>query len=193
MLLLALTWIVGATLALGLSLRHEVNEVLDDGLIATSEALARVWQLQPLARSAAVEESPPAAAEQDDRPFAWQLLDAQGRLLERSAQAPAQALVAALTGLNPAGSLIASGHSLSGWRVRARALDGGRWLLVGQKSSERLETLLEVAGSTIAVALLFGLVGIFWLHRRLNPRCPGRDRRVSCSCPCPSRWRRSPA
>ena len=168
MLLLALTWIVGATLVLGLSLRHEVNEVLDDGLIATSEALARVWQLQPLAGRAAVEESPLAAAEPDDRPFAWQLLDAQGRLLERSAQAPAQALVAALTGLNPAGSLIVSENSLSGWRVRARALDGGRWLLVGQKSNERLETLLEVAGSTITVALLIGLVGIFWLHRRLR-------------------------
>jgi len=44
-LLLSLTWIVVATLVLALWLRHEVDELLDDGLVATSEALALVWQI----------------------------------------------------------------------------------------------------------------------------------------------------
>jgi len=105
--------------------------------------------------------TPPArtTALDDDTPFAWQVLDADGRMLARSPNAPAVRLAERLV----AGFVDGKG----GWRLRCRMLDDGRWLIVGQETRERLEATLEVAGSTIAVALLASLAGLALLRWRL--------------------------
>ena len=181
-LLLSLTWIVVATVVLALWLHHEVNELLDDGLAATTEALALVLNAggsapasapasvpasantaEPLPATAAAppasSTAPAAAAANDETPFAWQLLDAQGRVLLRSPNAPAHRLAERL----------AEGFVVGppGWRVRGRRLSGERWLLVGQETRERLEATLEVAGGSIAAALLTSLAGLAALRWRL--------------------------
>lgn len=165
-LLLSLTWIVVASVVLALWLRHEVNELLDDGLVAASEALAVVWHLNaPAGPLMATVEAPGPKTVAEDTPFAWQVLDAQGRVLARSPNAPAEPLTMHLA------EGLADGPA--GWRLRARHLGeggegrGGRWLLVGQETQERLEATLEVAGSTIAVALLAGLAGLAILRWQL--------------------------
>lgn len=177
-LLLAAIWAGVTTVGLAAWLHHEVNELLDDGLVATSESLAVVLQGEATAPAALPPSQAPSpvAADGDSLPFAWQLLDTQGRILRRSPNAPEERLAAQLPQAAPAaapGGEVAAGYSASlshgpaGWRVRSRPLPGGRWLLVGQHASERFEATLEVAGGTIAVALLASLALLAWLRRRL--------------------------
>ncbi|MBL8287929.1 MAG: HAMP domain-containing histidine kinase [Rubrivivax sp.] len=179
-LLLAAIWMGVTTVGLAVWLHHEVNELLDDGLVATSEALAVVLQseaITPMVIAAAAGDtarSPvPLASDADDLPFAWQLLDAEGRVLLRSASAPRERL---LLPPAPGGSAAAAtrgaarlgnGGAAGAWRVRMRPLAQGRWLLVAQQASERFEAALEVATGTIGVALLATLLLLAWLRRRL--------------------------
>jgi len=167
-LVLALSWVVLASLVLALWVREEVYELLDDGLVASSEALAVVLRLQP--SLAAGDASAPGAAAppiqntpastgsvNGETPFAWQLVDVQGRVLLRSPNAPGPALAARLVpGL---------ADGVGGWRVHVRPLDESRWLLVGQGAGERSEDTLEVVVGTITVALVvsgIGLIGLRW-------------------------------
>jgi len=166
-LLLALSWVVLASVVLALWVRQEVYELLDDGLVASSEALAVVLRLQPSlapgagaagAATAPVGNAPASTGSVNgETPFAWQLVDAQGQVLLRSPNAPGPALA---TRLVPG---LADG--VGGWRVHVRPLDEGRWLLVGQGAGERSEDTLEVVVGTITVALVvsgIGLVGLRW-------------------------------
>lgn len=167
-LTLAVAWVGLATVGLWLFLHHEVHELLDDSMVSTTEALA--WAMRhggPAATGGGAAGAEAAAVPADETQFAWQLLDAQGRLVGRSPNAPPQPLA------RPLGTGVAEGFgdehaSASGWRVRVRALDDGRWLLVGQERQERFEAALEVAGGTILVALVVSLAGLAWLRRRLD-------------------------
>lgn len=179
-LLLALTWVALASLVLAFWVRREVFELLDDGLVAASEALSVVLQVQgavsvpapaPAPAPAPVPAPAPAQAVQPARgpaasarsgetPFAWQLLDGQGRVLLHSPNAPAGPLTRRLAGGLSDGA--------GGWRVHVRAMGDGRWLVVGQEASERSEDSLEVAFGTIGVALLVSLAGLAWLRWRLD-------------------------
>jgi signal transduction histidine kinase len=161
-LMLALTWVLATTVALSLWLRLEVNDLLDDGLVATSEALAVVLQSEAMPQGDLPQGGGPGAGSEDDLPFAWQLVDTGGRILMRSANAPTERLVA-----NLADGMAHATNGTGSWRVRARRLGSDRWLLVGQRASERLEATLELAGGTIAAALLVSLAGLGWLRWRL--------------------------
>lgn len=174
--LLAIGWALAVAAALWVVIRHEVHELLDDGLLASAQALAAVLAAAPSgtdgADGAATSPAVPAAApgtpaqtgprpdRDDDAPIAWQLVDAAGRIEQRSPGAPATAL------LRPTQPGFADAGDR--WRVVAVALAGGRWLLVGQSRAERLETALEVAGFTIGAALVAGLLGMAWLRRRIE-------------------------
>lgn len=169
-LALALGWVGVATVGLWLFLHHEINELLDDGLVSTTEALA--WTMRhagPLGTGDAAPAPAGAApaATGEETQFAWQVLDAQGRVIGRSPNAPLQPLA------RSPGQQVRQGFGeehagAPGWRVRVRALGDGRWLLVGQEARERFEAALEVAGGTIVVALVVSLAGLAWLRRRLN-------------------------
>lgn len=178
-LLLAAIWVGVTTVGLAAWLHHEVNELLDDALVATGEALAVVLQseaMTPAAIAAAAGDTArlpvPLAADDDDLPFAWQLLDAQGSVLLRSPNAPRERMLVPPppgSGATSASRTATLGNSgaAAAWRVRARPLAQGRWLLVGQPASGRFGATLEVAGGTIGVALLATLLLLAWLRRRL--------------------------
>ncbi|MBL8342423.1 MAG: sensor histidine kinase [Rubrivivax sp.] len=166
--MLALGWVVAASAVLTLWLRDEVGELLDDGLVATTEALvmvpgsaAQLPGATTAGHDAAMNRGTPAPVEEP--PFAWQVLDRQGRLLDRSPNAPPEPMAKV-----PA--VVAAGfvEGARGWRVRARPLGNDRWLLVGQASRERLEASLELAAGTIGAALLVSLAGLGWLRLRLE-------------------------
>jgi len=196
-LLLALTWVALATVVLALWVRQEVFELLDDGLVAASGALAVVLlprsseptpgAASPTTRAMAPGQGSETAGARDaarksgdvgnvgdvgdigkrgdkrragETPFAWQLVDAQGQVLQHSPQAPMRPLTERLS------SGLSDGPG--GWRVHARDLGDGRWLLVGQAASERSEDSLEVALGTIGVALFVSLAGLAWLRWRLD-------------------------
>lgn len=154
---LTLVWIGVVGVTLWAWLHHEVHELLDDSLRATAQALARVLQGAAPGLPAAL------PAGEAENPFAWQVVDARGVVLMRSANAPAAALAAL-----PAGAAAGFVEGAKGWRIHAGPLPQARWLLVAQESSERLEALLEVAGGTISSALLVGLAGLAWLRWRLR-------------------------
>lgn len=168
LVLLALTWIGVASVLLALWLRHEVHELLDGGLIATTEALAVVVQASvPLTTALRPDQLTPktrpslagGAGARSDTPFAWQVLSAHGQVLQRSPNAPALPMADHLQ----AGFLQGSPD----WRVRGKPLAEGRWLLVGQEARKRMKASLEVAAGTFGVAVLVSLVGLAWLRQRL--------------------------
>jgi signal transduction histidine kinase len=167
-LLLALTWVTLASLVLAFWVRQEVFELLDDGLVAASEALSVVLQVQGTASAQAPAPAPSGSQARGPKvpprggetPFAWQVLDGQGRVLLHSPNAPDGPLTRRLaTGLS---------DGPGGWRVHARAMGDGRWLLVGQEASERSEDSLEVALGTMGVAIFVSLAGLAWLRWRLD-------------------------
>lgn len=190
-LLLALTWVVVASVLLALWLRHEVHELLDDSLTATTEALAVVLhQSAPGRDYAALGDRPHPAARQASQASpgdADRTGNADGgvggvgggdgmsaaetpfvwQLVDAAGQvvmrSPNAPTLRLAERLAP-GFIDAPG----GWRVRGRPLADGRWLLVGQEARERLEATLEVAGGTIGGALFISLAGLAWLRRRLE-------------------------
>ncbi|MBL8325603.1 MAG: HAMP domain-containing histidine kinase [Rubrivivax sp.] len=166
--MLALAWVVTASAVLTLWLRDEVEELLDDGLVATTEALVMVPGSAAMLPGAATAGhgtpmSQGAAAPTEQPPFAWQVLDRQGRLVDRSPNAPTEPM-AKVPDRAAAGFV----EGARGWRVRARPLGPDRWLLVGQESRERLEASLELAAGTTGAALLVSLAGLGWLRLRLE-------------------------
>lgn len=172
-LMLALGWVGLATVGLWVFLQHEIHELLDDGLLSTTEALA--WTMRRggalVAGDAATASTVAggqgeAGAPAEETQFAWQVLDARGRVIGRSPNAPPRPLARPLV----QGEVEGFGEELEsarGWRVRVRALGDGRWLLVAQESRERMEAALEVAGGAVVVALVVSLAGLAWLRWRL--------------------------
>jgi signal transduction histidine kinase len=156
----SLMWSVGVTLAVGLSAQHEVDELLDETLQSTAAVLG-----QALGSSVGVAGSAPAVlATQDDAPFAWQLVAADGLVLRRSSNAPATSLQSAAT----------AGFSKSAdWRIHGSALpsaDGrsGHMLYVAHQLAERHEAEFEVFVSAGLAALSIGLLGHLWLRARVR-------------------------
>lgn len=157
-LLIALAWGLAVSLVVWLAVRHEVNELLDDSLRASSEVLRGL--LEPngdslAARGPAALRDTPGGAR-----FAWQLVGPGQRLLLRSAQA-------AETPWLPAPHAGFS-NAVAPWRVYGVALDGGRTLYVAQSREERREALAEVSLSSVVAALSVGLLAVLWLRVRVR-------------------------
>jgi signal transduction histidine kinase len=158
LLLWSVVWSAGVALAVALAARHEVDELLDDALRAEARLLGPA-----LAASGPV--LWPAVIAGSEGDFAWQLLDAQGQVLRRSANAPAQALES---------SPHAGFDRSKDWRLYGQALGSdGRLLVVAHKNAERVEAGNEVVMSAVLSALAIGLLGHLWLRfavrRELRP------------------------
>jgi signal transduction histidine kinase len=156
----SLMWSVGVTLAVGLASQHELDELLDETLQSTAAVLG-----QALASSAsAVATGPSVMPMPAGAQFAWQLVAADGRVLRRSDNAPAIALLRAAT---------AGLSKTADWRVYGSALpsaDGsdGRMLYVAHQIAERREAELEVILGAALAALSIGLLGHLWLRERVR-------------------------
>lgn len=157
-MLTALAWGLAVSAVVWLAVRHEVNELLDDSLRASAEVLRDLLERDGEALMAggprALRDTP------GGNRFAWQLVDAAPRVLLRSAQAPdAPWLPAAHAGFS---------NAVARWRVYGVALEGGRMLYVAQSRAERREALAEVSISSVAAALLVGVLAVIWLRVRVR-------------------------
>jgi signal transduction histidine kinase len=165
MLLWSLLWSVGVAIAVGLAAQHEVEELLDETLRSTALMLGHAVTLADATAPAVV----PAVG---DAEFAWQLVDNDGRVLRRTANAPTTALLRA-------GS--AGISEVADWRVHASALPaadgrGARTLIVAHTQEERREAQSEVIISAVLAALSIGLLGHLWLRGRVRQELLPLDR-----------------
>lgn len=154
LLVWSIAWSAGIAIAVSLAARHEVNELLDDTLVASAELLAA---LLPAETSGV---APAVASNGRSERFAWQVVDGTGRVLLRSHDAPADPLrVHAGAGFSDTPQ----------WRVYAIALGSSqRWLYVAQTRAERREAQREVALTAVLAALAIGLLGQIWLRHRVQ-------------------------
>ncbi|MBX3602463.1 MAG: HAMP domain-containing histidine kinase [Rubrivivax sp.] len=148
-----LLWGAAVGLAIWLAATHEVDELLDDTLASSAELLVAVLREHGDAEGTPL---PDAAI----RRFAWQLVDADGRVRLRSPRAPQAAWrEGGAAGL----------ATVPGWRVYGLATGReGRMLYAAQSLGERQEARLEVALAAIAAAVAVGLLGHFWLRAHLR-------------------------
>lgn len=160
---LSLAWAVLASAAVWFTLRHEVDELLDDTLATSAEVLVGLLPAADELSADGIWVPAPTPGTSDDNRYAWQWVDPAGHLRARSPVAPGAAWVGE--------PRIGYGHSLGdgrAWRLYGHRLDDGSILYVAQSRAERLEALAEVAVNVIASALLVGLVFALWLRWRLQ-------------------------
>jgi two-component system OmpR family sensor kinase len=160
----ALAWGVAVSVAVGLVVQHEVDELLDNTLQESAEVLLGLLSLNaaqlPLGRGGAM------PAPEHDEHLVWQIVGARGELLLRSHRAPEQPLAAA-----PSLGLSTQGAD---WHVFGLAFgSGGDMLYVAQRGDGRREAQLSAIGFAVAAALAVGLLGVaalrFRVRRELEP------------------------
>jgi len=158
MLLWAVLWGLGVAVAVGYAAQREVDELLDDSLQSTATLLAGALGVADQASSQPADARPlPASGEGN---FAWQLVAADSAVLQRSANAPEQAL-------QPTPS--AGFSTTPEWRVFGAVLGSeGRMLYVALSHHERVEAREEVALGAVLAALSIGLLAHWWLRARVR-------------------------
>ncbi len=154
----SLAWGAAVSVAVWLTVRHEVDELMDTTLQESAEILYGLLQAGD-GRWLAEGGGALPATPHDER-LVWQIVTVDGQVLARSYRAPAAALARAATrGWTDAGDT---------WRVFALPFaSGGRMLYVAQAGAERREARLEVAKFTASSALLVGLLCAVWLRSRV--------------------------
>lgn len=169
----SLVWSLAVGAAAWLAASHEVDELMDDALRASADLLAHQLQSGPAPNPSAGTPARPAATEpgasdstvvgQPPVPqarLAWQLVAADGRLLQRSAAAPAAPWHATAT---------AGRSDVTGWHLHGTSLGSdGRMLYIAQSHDERVEAGSEVAVGALVAALAVGLLGHVWLRARVR-------------------------
>lgn len=152
-----------------LTIHHEINELLDDTLRASAQALSGVVQTMAEARIPRGEgvALPPGGVTVNPTGdyvrgrFAWQLVGADGEVLLHSPHAPAAPLMSERT--------LGLADATSGWRVLGVASGTqGQTLYVAQTLDERTEALSEAALNTMLVTLAVWAVCVIALTRRMR-------------------------
>ncbi|MFN0183550.1 MAG: sensor histidine kinase, partial [Aquabacterium sp.] len=151
LLVLAAVSALGVALAVWVSVRHEVGELLDQTLEAASDVLCTVGSGTA---AASVGRSAPSG----ELEFAWQAVRDDGTVLARSPGAPDQAWADA-----PRLGAFRQGP----WHVHG-ARCGPATLYVAQAVEERLEAELEVALTAAGAAVVAGMLCAGWLGWRLR-------------------------
>lgn len=154
----ALAWGLAVSLVVWLAVRHEVNELLDDTLRASSDVLLGLLRTDT---DALVRGGPVLApALEGGVHFAWQLVGPGGAVRLRSTLAPPAAFAPeARRGFFAGGS---------DWRVYGAPFDATHTLYVAQTRSERREALAEVSLSSVLAALLVGTFIALGLRLRVR-------------------------
>lgn len=158
LLLWAVVWGLGVAVAVGYAAQGEVDELLDESLQSTAAVLVSALRVAYQGGGPGLGGVPLPAGEEGE--FAWQLVAANGDVMQRSANAPATALRGVAT---PGFSDGAD------WRVFGAAIGSdGRMLYVAHTLRERVEAQAEVAMSAVLAALSIGLLGHWWLRARVR-------------------------
>ena len=158
LLLWALLWGLGVALAVGYAAHVEVDELLDESLQSTAAMLANALRIVYPEGGPASATAPMPSSE--DAEFAWQLVAANGAIVQRSANAPESPMrTVATAGLSEVGD----------WRVFGTAMGSdGRMLYVAHTVRERGEARAGVAMNAVLAALSIGLLGHWWLRARVR-------------------------
>jgi signal transduction histidine kinase len=173
----SVVWGLVAPLVVMLTIRHEINELLDDTLRASAEALSGIVQA-PLPTDTVARSHPPGgltinpAAGYVRGRFAWQLVGPEREVLLHSPLAPPEPFVPqARTGLSDAAS---------GWRVLGVEVGGqGQILYVAHSLDERSEALQDAAISTMLASLAVWAVCVIGLLRRMRSELAQIERLVA--------------
>jgi len=155
----SLGWLAAVFLVVALSVRHEVDDLLDNTLQESAEMLYGMLVLHhhDMPRGAGV--TMPAPPHEES--LVWQIVDARQQVVQRSHRAPTTPLLPAFK----PGFSDAEAHS----RVYAMALPQDQEVLyVGQPGPDRIESRYEAIGLVGASALLVGLGCALWLRRRVR-------------------------
>lgn len=162
---LAMAWALLGSAAVWWTLRHEVDELLDDTLVASSEVLIELLHPQNAPQEAAAGRPGPwtATPSASAARYAWQWIDPSGRLRARS---PLAASAVWFEQPTPGWSHrhAADGH----WRIYGRHLPDGSMLYVAQTQAERVEARADVVLSVTAISATLAIVFIAFLHQRLR-------------------------
>lgn len=154
LLIIGVVWCVATMLAVGLVVRHEVDEVLDHGLQEAAEIIHGVLSFNQASLPQSGGGSLPAPVHSEM--LVWQLVGPSGVVDLKSHRAPELRISNLTTG----------GYSRSDlWRVYAMPFDTqGRMLYVAQTGQERREARLEAILFAIGAALAVGVVAVIWLR-----------------------------
>lgn len=136
---------LAVTLAAGLALDEEVDELLDDGLQASARQLAPLLREQSLAGPTEVGATRPGER------FAWAWYDSAQRLVRASPQADPEWLQ------RPAQAGL---WGSARWRLYDHPLGAQGWLRVAHTRAERLEARAEVLEFALLAALGMALLGL---------------------------------
>lgn len=174
LLWVSVVWGVVAPLIVVLTIRHEINELLDDTLRASAEALSGVLKgtlpLGSLPHVPGGATISPAGDYVRGR-FAWQLVSPDAEVEFHSPHAPE-------TSLMPTPS-IGFADSALGWRVLGVAIgEQGHVLYVAQTLDERTEALRDAALNTMMASLSVWAVCVVGLLRRMRSELAQIDRLV---------------
>jgi signal transduction histidine kinase len=156
---ISIAWGVAVSAVVWLSVRHEVDKLLDSTLQESAQILYGLLRFHaaqlPLERGGAL----PAPVHEEQ--LVWQIVGASHQVLLRSHLAPDQPL------LN--GRISGFANVAGAWRVYAMPFDDlGRVLYVAQRDSARREARVDAAVITAGAALLVGLACAAWLRARVR-------------------------
>jgi len=150
----SLVWSLVLALAVTITVRQAVDDLLDNTLQESAEILYGLIRVQ--GHSQAVTDGGSLPAPAHDEHLVWQVVAPDGRVTWRSHRAPAQAL---------------QGHATPGlftvsdsWRVYGMAMEGGGMLYVAQVAHVRQESKWRAAGAAALVTLLIGALCAWWLR-----------------------------
>jgi signal transduction histidine kinase len=150
----SLVWSLLLALAVTVTVRQAVDDLLDNTLQESAEILYGLIRVQ--GRSPAVTDGGSLPAPLHDEHLVWQVVAPDGRVSWRSHRAPAQALQHPATlGLSTVSD---------SWRVYGMSMDGGDMLYVAQVAHVRQESKWRAAGAAAAVTLLIGAFCAWWLR-----------------------------
>lgn len=161
LLLITLVWGVLIAAVMWLVIRHEIDELMDQGLRESAEIIYNVFDSMPEQINIVRPKS--GRFEREDI-LIWQVVETNtGALLSRSSKAPNKALQAQLS------SELTFTDSQE-WRVITIPFqkNPSRFLLVAQSGLERNEARSEAVIYTLLSALLMGAMGAFLISRRLR-------------------------
>lgn len=159
LLLWSLIWTCAVSAAVWTTVQQKLDDKLDNRLHAAAEVMVNAMRRVPLSawQASAARPGVDRLDEGVDLPFTWQLVDAQGQVVQRADNAPAQAFH------HPQrAELFTTGD----WRVFGRMLEPGLYLYVAHEGAERTETQVDVALHAALAALAMALVGHLWLRVR---------------------------
>lgn len=168
----SLAWSLGVSAVVWVTVHRGIDDLLDNALRESAEVMYGMLAAQ--AGTLALGDAATLPAPPHTEHLVWQIADGQGRVLQRSHQAPLQAL-----GLPGQSGLWSAGGD---WRVcglqladradradragTALASGAGRSLFVAQRMNERHRWLVGTSLVAAGAALGVGLLCALWLSRR---------------------------